>query len=170
MRNPTWLLPLLLSAFAVPSGAQEPSLLLAPTPPEATAHPEKWPAPRWPLPRDAATEARIAALIARMTIEEKIGQIVQADIASVTPEEAKAYHLGSILNGGNSGPGQDDLARAKNGSRSPTPFMRRRSIGPTVASASRSSGEPTRSMVTATSSGRPFSLIMWASARRAIPI
>ena len=110
MRNPTWLLPLLLSAFAVPSGAQEPSLLLAPTPPEATAHPEKWPAPRWPLPRDAATEARIAALIARMTIEEKIGQIVQADIASVTPEEAKAYHLGSILNGGNSGPGQDDLA------------------------------------------------------------
>lgn len=110
MRKHVWLLPLLSSACAVQGAAQEKPLLLAPTPPEATAHPEKWPAPKWPLPRDAATEARIAALIARMTIEEKVGQIVQADIGSATPEDARTYHLGSILNGGSSGPGGDDFA------------------------------------------------------------
>ncbi|MEG3181193.1 glycoside hydrolase family 3 protein [Sphingomonas sp. LT1P40] len=110
MRNPTWLYLLLSSACAVPVSAQERPLLLAPLTPEATANPEKWPAPAWPLPRDAAAEARIAALIARMTIEEKIGQIVQADIASITPAEAKTYHIGSILNGGNSAPGNDEFA------------------------------------------------------------
>ncbi|WP_262408210.1 glycoside hydrolase family 3 protein [Sphingopyxis sp. OPL5] len=110
MRKHIWLLSLMLSACAVQSGAREAPLLLAPVPPEATAHPEKWPAPTWPLPRDAATEARIAALIARMTVEEKVGQIVQADIGSATPADAKTYHLGSILNGGSSGPGGDDFA------------------------------------------------------------
>ena len=40
-----------------------------------------------------------------MTLEEKIGQVIQADIGSVTPEEVQKYNLGSILNGGNSAPG-----------------------------------------------------------------
>ncbi|MEZ5954675.1 MAG: glycoside hydrolase family 3 N-terminal domain-containing protein [Hyphomonas sp.] len=39
-----------------------------------------------------------------MTLAQKVGQVVQADIASVTPEEVQAYHLGSVLNGGNSAP------------------------------------------------------------------
>jgi len=50
-------------------------------------------------------EARANELLAQMTLEEKVGQIIQADIAAVTPEEAKAYNLGSVLNGGNSAPG-----------------------------------------------------------------
>ena len=70
-----------------------------------TVHPEIWPQANWPYVKDAAVEARIESIIARMTIEEKVGQVIQADIASVTPEEAKRYHLGSILNGGNSAPG-----------------------------------------------------------------
>src|SRR3546814_11145042 len=47
-----------------------------------------------------------------MTVEEKVGQVVQADIASVTPADVKQYHLGSVLNGGSSGPYGDDLAPA----------------------------------------------------------
>ena len=50
-------------------------------------------------------EARAVEIVRKMTIEEKVGQILQADIASVTPEEAKEYNLGSVLNGGNSAPG-----------------------------------------------------------------
>ncbi len=88
----------------------ETPLLLAPVTPEATANPAIWPQPKWPLARDPATEAKIADLLARMTVEEKVGQIVQADIASVTPVEARDYHLGSILNGGNSAPGGDERA------------------------------------------------------------
>jgi beta-glucosidase len=57
-------------------------------------------------------EKRIADLIARMTVEEKVGQVIQADIASVTPDDVRNYHLGSVLNGGNSGPGGDDFAPA----------------------------------------------------------
>ncbi|SOB87409.1 exo-1,4-beta-glucosidase [Sphingomonas guangdongensis] len=86
----------------------------APTPPagDTAVHPERWPSPKWPIARDAAQERRIAALVRRMSVEEKVGQVIQADLASVTPDDVRRYHLGSVLNGGNSGPGNDDLAPA----------------------------------------------------------
>ncbi len=64
------------------------------------------------MTKDAKAEARIADLLKRMTIEEKIGQLVQADISAVTPAEVKQYHLGSVLAGGSSGPNGDDKAPA----------------------------------------------------------
>jgi beta-glucosidase len=73
-------------------------------------HPEIWPSPQWPLARDEAIEEKIAALIKKMTVEEKVGQVVQGDIASITPADMKKYHLGSILNGGGSSPGNDEWA------------------------------------------------------------
>lgn len=76
----------------------------------AVIHPELWSKGTSPLARVPAEEARIAALIAHMTVEEKVGQVIQADIGSVTPAEAREYHLGSILNGGNSAPGNDNRA------------------------------------------------------------
>lgn len=61
-----------------------------------------------------SSEARIAErareILSRMTVEEKIGQVIQADIASVTPEEVRTYNLGSVLNGGNSAPGNKKVA------------------------------------------------------------
>ena len=78
----------------------------------ATAHPALWPQAHWPWRRDTAMEARIAALIKRMTLEEKVGQILQADLSAVTPEDVHRYHLGSVLNGGNAGPGGNDYAPA----------------------------------------------------------
>jgi beta-glucosidase len=48
-----------------------------------------------------------------MSIEEKVGQVIQADVNSVTPDDVRRYRLGSILNGGNSGPGGDDRAPAR---------------------------------------------------------
>ena len=54
--------------------------------------------------RDVATERRVEALLDRLSVEEKVGQIIQADIGSVTPAEARRYRLGSILAGGNSAP------------------------------------------------------------------
>jgi beta-glucosidase len=76
------------------------------------AHPEIWPKYHYPVPRDPAVEAKIADLLKRMTLEEKIGQLVQADVGSVTPADVKKYHLGSILVGGNSGPNGNDFAPA----------------------------------------------------------
>lgn len=71
----------------------------------AWVRPGTWPRGTWPLPRDAALERRVQTLLAKMTVEEKVGQTVQADINSITPEDMRRYHLGSILAGGNSGPG-----------------------------------------------------------------
>ena len=52
---------------------------------------------------DAETQAD--ALLAKMTLDEKIGQMVQPDMLAVTnSSDVKNYFLGSILSGGNSDP------------------------------------------------------------------
>jgi beta-glucosidase len=73
-------------------------------------NPAAWPSPRWPHAENPAHEKQIADLLKRMTVAEKVGQVIQADIASVTPDEVRRYHLGSVLNGGNSAPGGDEFA------------------------------------------------------------
>ncbi|WP_430390899.1 glycoside hydrolase family 3 N-terminal domain-containing protein [Dyella sp. 20L07] len=70
----------------------------------ATVHPDQWSKATWPFQNDAALEQRVVSLIAKMTVDEKVGQLIQADILSVTPEDVRKYHLGSILAGGNSKP------------------------------------------------------------------
>ncbi|HET8555387.1 MAG TPA: exo 1,3/1,4-beta-D-glucan glucohydrolase [Rhodanobacteraceae bacterium] len=76
----------------------------------AKVHPSQWPQGHWPLPYDAKLEHRVQALMAKMSVPEKVGQVIQADIGSVTPEDVRKYHLGSILAGGNSKPGGGKLA------------------------------------------------------------
>ncbi len=66
---------------------------------------DPWPEVIWPLAADPALEKRITDLMAGMTVEDKVGQLVQGDIASVTPDDVRRYRLGSILAGGNSDPG-----------------------------------------------------------------
>ncbi len=56
-------------------------------------------------------DAKALTILAQMTLEEKIGQVIQADIASITPEQAREYNLGSVLNGGNSAPGGGKIAK-----------------------------------------------------------
>jgi len=68
-------------------------------------HPERWPQVQWPLPPDPALERQVEDLLSRMSLEEKVGQVVQGDIASITPEDVRRYRLGSILAGGSSDPG-----------------------------------------------------------------
>ena len=68
--------------------------------------------PDWPkvtsaIAKEADIEARVDALVAQMTLEEKVGQMTQAEIQYVTPQEVLQYHLGSVLNGGGSWPNAD---------------------------------------------------------------
>lgn len=77
--------------------------VLAPTG-KATAHPAAWPAAKSQGLIDAQTEAFVDGLLASMTLEEKVGQMIQADTASIKPEDLKTYPLGSILAGGSSPP------------------------------------------------------------------
>jgi beta-glucosidase len=52
-----------------------------------------------------AHDARARDLLARMTLEEKVGQMCQAEQASLKdPADIAKYYLGSVLSGGGSGP------------------------------------------------------------------
>ncbi|MGB7655495.1 MAG: glycoside hydrolase family 3 N-terminal domain-containing protein, partial [Novosphingobium sp.] len=97
----------------------------------ATAHAALWPQAKSPAAiTDPATEAKIDALLAKMSLEQKVGQLIQADISAITPADLAKYPLGSILAGGNSGPYGDERADAAKWARMVGEFR----------SASRSSG------------------------------
>jgi beta-glucosidase len=79
--------------------------------PATSVHPELWPAAK--PASDAATEAFVEQLLAHMSLEEKVGQMIQADIASISPAELRTYRLGSILAGGGAAPGDNVRATAQ---------------------------------------------------------
>jgi beta-glucosidase len=77
-----------------------------------TVHPDRWPQARSTGLMDAATEARVTALLEQMTLEEKVGQIIQTDIGVIEPDELRRYPLGSVLAGADSGVHGDKRAPA----------------------------------------------------------
>ncbi|BEV01908.1 glycoside hydrolase family 3 protein [Novosphingobium olei] len=79
----------------------------------SVAHPQAWPAAHSPAAiTDAGTERAIDAILRRLTLEQKVGQVIQGDISSITPADLARYPVGSILAGGNSGPYGDERADA----------------------------------------------------------
>jgi beta-glucosidase len=92
---------LCIGLIAAPVAAQEAA---------STANPAIWPAVKAMPQRDARVEKRIDALIQAMSIEDKVGQLIQVDIGSITPAEVRTTKIGSVLNGGNSGPYGDEYA------------------------------------------------------------
>ncbi len=48
-----------------------------------------------------------------MSIQEKVGQIIQGDLDFVTPSDVKKYKMGSVLNGGNTSPNGNQYADAE---------------------------------------------------------
>lgn len=50
-------------------------------------------------------EKRIADIVAGMSLRQKIGQMTQPDIRSITPDDVRKYYIGSVLNGGGAWPG-----------------------------------------------------------------
>jgi beta-glucosidase len=80
---------------------------------DATVHPALWPA-RAALAPQAETEAFVSGLLARMSLEEKVAQMIQADVGSLTAEDLRTYKLGAVLAGGGAAPreGVRSAARA----------------------------------------------------------
>ncbi|SDD43081.1 exo-1,4-beta-glucosidase [Aquimonas voraii] len=90
-----------------------PCLASAATDLSAETNPAVWPETRSGAKREEAIETRVRQLLTQMSLEEKVGQIIQADIASIQPEDLQRYPLGSILAGGNSAPGGKAYATAQ---------------------------------------------------------
>ena len=59
---------------------------------------------------DSAIDARARSIVASMTLEQKVGQMTQPDIRSVTPDDVRRYYIGSVLNGGGAWPNMNKHA------------------------------------------------------------
>jgi beta-glucosidase len=72
-----------------------------------------WPVGQPAISTDPQLEDRVAALVSKMSLEEKAAQMIQAEIQHVSPAEAAAYGLGSVLNGGGSFPDTNKRATVR---------------------------------------------------------
>jgi beta-glucosidase len=50
---------------------------------------------------------KVESLLSVMSLEQKIGQMLQPERMAITPEEVREYHIGSVLSGGGSCPGDN---------------------------------------------------------------
>ncbi len=90
------------------------------TPPPATVTPTPTNAPAcgdgpeqivcWPQVDSVVTsdvDVEVANVVRSMTLDEKVGQMVMAEIQEVTADDVRDYHLGAVLNGGGSWPNKN---------------------------------------------------------------
>lgn len=76
-------------------------------------NPELWPKRELTPAKDKSIEDRASAILARMSLAEKVGQMMQPELKYVTPADVKKYHIGSVLNGGGTTPNNDKFATVK---------------------------------------------------------
>ena len=76
----------------------------------AQANDVQWPALTSAVKIDPEIEQKIDGLLSTMTIDQKVGQVIQPELRHVTPEDIKNYHIGSVLNGGGAFPNNDKYA------------------------------------------------------------
>ncbi|PTO98376.1 1,4-beta-D-glucan glucohydrolase [Vibrio sp. 10N.286.48.B8] len=72
-----------------------------------------WPTIESAIKKDPIIEDKIIEILQQMTLEEKVGQMIQPNLREVTPEEVYEYKLGSILNGGGAWPNENKHASAQ---------------------------------------------------------
>jgi beta-glucosidase len=90
LRPFTTLCALALAGFASAASQDEPGL----------AHPALWPPAHSQGLVSATGEQLITALMSRLSLEEKVGQTILADIGNMTPQDLRSYPLGAVLAGG----------------------------------------------------------------------
>ncbi len=78
--------------------------------PTSTANSTIWPRLELPVAQDPATEQEITELMAGMTLQQKIAQMIQPEIRDITIEDMRQYGFGSYLNGGGAFPNDDKYA------------------------------------------------------------
>lgn len=93
-----------LSVSVSATAKAPPDAMIAPVKTAPVVLPADWNQVKNPLPVDRAMEEKINALLAKLTLEQKVGQMIQPHIGAVTPEEVKSYNIGSVLNGGGQNP------------------------------------------------------------------
>lgn len=72
----------------------------------------QWPSITSKVKKDPALEAKIDHILGDLSLEEKIGQMIQPEIRHLTPQDVKDFHIGSVLNGGGSVPNGNRYSKA----------------------------------------------------------
>lgn len=72
-----------------------------------------WPKVNTALKPDPAIEQQLDAMLAGMTIEQKVAQLIQPEIGYLSVAQMRKYGFGSYLNGGNTAPYGQKQADAK---------------------------------------------------------
>ena len=104
---------LFLAATALLSGCASPALrnsVAMPEPSSAQANTAAQNSSAIPAPQ--TEDARISELLAQMSLERKVAQLIQPQINSFTAADMEQYRFGSYLNGGNGGPYGNEFAPA----------------------------------------------------------
>ncbi|GAB4495508.1 MAG: glycoside hydrolase family 3 N-terminal domain-containing protein [Anaerolineales bacterium] len=103
---------LLLASCAAPRPIATPTLAPTSTSAPTAAPPEPSPAaPVLPyLDSSLPAEARVDDLLARMSLEDKLGQMTQVEKGSMKMDDVAPYRIGSVLSGGGGSPLQNDPA------------------------------------------------------------
>ncbi|WP_246033972.1 glycoside hydrolase family 3 protein [Thalassotalea mangrovi] len=66
-----------------------------------------WPELNLPVKKDPEIERKISEYLAKMTLEQKVAQMIQPEIRDITVADMRKYGFGSYLNGGGSFPNND---------------------------------------------------------------
>ena len=69
-----------------------------------------WPKVDSKIKQNPSDERRIATILKDMTLAEKVGQMTQPEINTITAADVKTYGFGSVLNGGGAWPNKDKHA------------------------------------------------------------
>ena len=83
------------------------ALLCAP----ALADETLWPRVKNSIPADQELEDKISVIMADMSMREKVGQLIMAEIKAISPKDAKRNNIGGLLNGGGSWPTEEPGSR-----------------------------------------------------------
>ena len=69
-----------------------------------------WPRVHSRIKSDKKVEARVRSILSKLSLAEKVGQMTQPEITTITPAQVAEYHIGSVLNGGGAWPGANKHA------------------------------------------------------------
>lgn len=72
----------------------------------------QWPSITSKVKKDPVLEAKIDHILGDLSLEEKIGQMIQPEIRYLTPQDVRDFHIGSVLNGGGSVPNGNRYSKA----------------------------------------------------------
>ncbi len=71
---------------------------------ESRADETLWPRVKSAIAHDPALENKITAIMADMSLREKVGQLIMAEYKAISPKDAMRNNIGGLLNGGGSWP------------------------------------------------------------------